>query len=107
MSSVTAAVSSNGVPLGIDTLTVICVLSISGINAVPLEIAAAALIASNPRAPIKTIGLNLNDSSNIFSYPLINTAKNLSSFCSFVFVSTLDAIAGTTVSAITRLASRE
>ena len=107
ISSVTFPVSSKGVPSGIVTVTVISVLSISGMKAVPLDIDAMALITSNISTAANTSGFTFKDAFSTFSYNPINAVKNLSSFCSFVFVSILEAIAGTTVRAIIRLASRE
>ena len=51
--------------------------------------------------------LHCKDQSRNFTYPPDKAAKNLPSFCSLVLVSSLEAMAGTTVRAMIRLASRE
>ncbi len=107
ISSVTSAVSVSGVSLGIVNVILICVLSISGINAIPLENDATALNTKRTKTSIITNGLTFNESSNAFPYIFINPPNNLPSFCSFVLVRSPALTAGTTVSAIRRLASSE
>ena len=67
ISSVTSAVSVRGVSFGMVSAMVICVLSISGIKAVPLEKAASALVIRSTSARIRTTGLNRKASPNSFS----------------------------------------
>ena len=57
-SSVTSPSSSSVLSSSTLMVTVACVLSISGISAVPLETASAALMINNANAPINTTGLN-------------------------------------------------
>ena len=105
--SVTSAVLLRGVSFGRLSVIVICVLSISGIKAVPLEKAAFALIASKARINTNTIGLKRSDSSSTLPYPFIRPLKAFPSFCGFTLEKMPADIAGTTVSAISRLANRE
>ena len=64
--SVTSAVSLNGVVSGSSKVMVICVLSMVGINAVPLESEARALPTSSTRTPIKITALCFKDQSRTF-----------------------------------------
>ncbi len=82
-------------------------LSISDINAVPLDTAARALPTSRATTSRSTTGLPFSASRKSFSYPFTSPPNNFPSFCSFVFVIILEAMAGTTVRAIRRLASSE
>ena len=73
----------------------------------PLDSASATLPASRPSTTRNTKGFTFRAPPSSFSYIAARPPKNLLSFCSFVFTSSLEDMAGTTVRAISRLASRE
>ena len=104
--SVMAAVSESKDPSGIFTSTDTWVLSISGINAVPLEIAPNALTASSTTTVIRTTALCRSDQAIPFPHTPCSRSRILCSF-SLVFLSSPADIIGTKVRAINRLASSE
>ena len=87
-------------------LAVICVDSISGINAVPILVTEKQESINKTIAKTKTIGLNLKHSLNNFSYPFINLSNKLCCFWS-ILDNKLDDIHGTKVRATNKLAISE
>ena len=105
-SSVIAPVSSILLPSGIVTVMEACVLSISGINAVPFRRARTPLTINSANAPIRTNAFLLSTVCISVSYAAVIRSSN-GCFLSLLFFSTPTDMAGTSVKAITRLASRE
>ena len=105
--SVSSPVSCSVASSASSTFTVSCVESISAIKAMPLVKASAILLTSSTTTRTITRGFTFSDRASSFSYPLLNPPKIRPSFCSFILTSIFEDMAGTTVNAITRLASSE
>ena len=100
------AVSDSGVPSGVETVMLISVLCMEGMNWVPLEISRTPLTINKASAPAITTSFPFNAIRSSLSYPFWIPTNRRVSFCCVLRRSPAD-IMGTRLSATTRLASRE
>ena len=104
--SLICRISSSVLSLGISMLTMICELSMEGMNAVPMDTAPTALTASSATAAARTNARWRRDQPSAFPYPAVKRSKSLWGL-STALRRVREASVGTRVMAMIRLAIRE